>query len=211
MFKYDGINILSYDFNKWYIQVPIECVLSKRDNQTIKTRHICSLDPGGKSFQTIYGTDNKMVKIGLNDKEKIQLILKQIYNRFLKINNMVNEMHWKTINYLINSYDLIYLPLFEIQRILKTLKHKESKEILKYYQHFRFKERLKFKTSILDGKNVLIVDEVYTSKTCTACGEIKSDLGNKDIYNCSKCKISIDRDLNGARNILLKHIVKIRL
>lgn len=233
LFKYDGINIVSYDFNKWYIQIPIECVVSERDNQTIKTRHICSLDPGGKSFQTIYGTDNKMVKIGLNDREKIRSILKriyklqskqsekskkerkkiskQIYNRFLKINNMVNEMHWKTINYLINSYDLIYLPSFETQRILKTLKHKESKEILKYYQHFRFKERLKFKTSIIDGKNVLIVDEIYTSKTCTSCGEIKSDLGNKDIYNCSKCKISIDRDLNGARNILLKHIVKIRL
>lgn len=233
LFKYDGINIVSYDFNKWYIQIPIECVVSKRDNQAIKTRHICALDPGVKSFQTIYSTDNKMIKIGLNDRDKIQSILKriyklqskqseksrterkkiskQIYNRFLRINNMINEMHWKTINYLTSNYDLIYLPSFETQCILKKLNHKESKEILKYFQHFKFKERLKFKTSILDGKNVSIIDEFYTSKTCTSCGNIQSDLGNKNIYNCKKCKISIDRDLNGARNILLKHIVKIKL
>jgi transposase len=32
---------------------------------------------------------------------------------------------------------------------------------------------------------------------------------NKDIYDCKKCNLKIDRDLNGARNILLKHIIKI--
>ena len=35
----------------------------------------------------------------------------------------------------------------------------------------------------------------------------KKDLGCVKIYNCEKCKTKIERDVNGARNILLKHLV----
>lgn len=39
-------------------------------------------------------------------------------------------------------------------------------------------------------------------------GNINYDLGNKDIYKCTdeRCKISLGRDYNGARNILLRNI-----
>jgi putative transposase len=45
-----------------------------------------------------------------------------------------------------------------------------------------------------------------TSKTCGNCGNIKQDLGASKVYKCSECKKKMYRDVNGARNILLKNI-----
>ena len=58
------------------------------------------------------------------------------------------------------------------------------------------------------GCNVLEVTEEYTSKTCGKCGFINKKLGANKIFNCNKCKLQIDRDLNGARNILLKFLTE---
>ncbi|AQN68748.1 putative transposase [Saudi moumouvirus] len=56
--------------------------------------------------------------------------------------------------------------------------------------------------------NVLIVDEVYTSVTCGNCGIKHGKLGSNKIYKCVHCKKKIDRDINGARNILIKTLSK---
>lgn len=48
------------------------------------------------------------------------------------------------------------------------------------------------------------VTEEYTSKTCGNCGELNEKLGSNKTFECQKCKIVIDRDCNGCRNILLK-------
>jgi putative transposase len=56
------------------------------------------------------------------------------------------------------------------------------------------------------GIEYKVVNEAYTSKVCTNCGNYKKDLGSAKVYNCKKCKAIIDRDVNGARNILLKEI-----
>ena len=53
---------------------------------------------------------------------------------------------------------------------------------------------------------MVIRPEYYTSKTCTKCGNIKHDLKNADIYKCNSCNLKIDRDTNGARNILLRNL-----
>jgi hypothetical protein len=44
--------------------------------------------------------------------------------------------------------------------------------------------------------------EAYTSKTCSFCGKIHN-IGSKKILKYS-CGITVDRDLNGARGILLR-------
>jgi len=56
------------------------------------------------------------------------------------------------------------------------------------------------------GSEVLIIGEEYTSKTCSNCGTLENKLGNKDILKCKSCGLCIDRDTNGARNILIKHL-----
>jgi putative transposase len=69
-------------------------------------------------------------------------------------------------------------------------------------QHYRFKERLRFKCVEYSSKLVDCTEE-YTSKTCTRCGTL-NEVGSSEVYRCSKCNLTIDRDVNGARNIYLK-------
>ena len=69
----------------------------------------------------------------------------------------------------------------------------------------------KFKTKLQGlcnkrGCNLYIVDESFTSKTCGRCGELNNELKGSKIFKCSKCNLLIDRDCNGARNILLKNL-----
>jgi putative transposase len=57
--------------------------------------------------------------------------------------------------------------------------------------------------SIKYNKEVILIDEKLTSKTCSCCGKIKYDLILSDrIYNCL-CGNSIDRDRNAAINMKL--------
>ena len=70
--------------------------------------------------------------------------------------------------------------------------------------YFELKQKLETKCKEYD-LTLEIKDEHYTSKTCTCCGTIKRNLGSNKIYNCINCKILIDRDINGARNIMLKN------
>jgi putative transposase len=72
------------------------------------------------------------------------------------------------------------------------------------WSHFRFRERLLFKCREY-GSNVAVVDESWTSKTCSGCGLLDHNLGSKKVYWCRGCGLTIDRDVNGAKNILLKN------
>jgi transposase len=49
-----------------------------------------------------------------------------------------------------------------------------------------------------------LVSEEYTSKTCGGCGSLNCVGGSKE-YKC-ECGVDIDRDMNGARNILIKSL-----
>ena len=82
---------------------------------------------------------------------------------------------------------------------------KRTKEIAMLMRLYVFKQRLQYKCKL---KNIGYkeVDEAYTSKTCTNCGYKNDNLGSAEIFKCSKCKYKVDRDINGARNILLRNI-----
>ena len=74
--------------------------------------------------------------------------------------------------------------------------------------YYKLLERLKFK-SLIHNNNLIIREKWYTSKTCTSCGYLKSNLGSNKIYECSKYKLYTDRDYNGCRNIFLNCISEI--
>lgn len=51
------------------------------------------------------------------------------------------------------------------------------------------------------GRQFVAVNPAYTSKTCSACGNIEYDLGSAKVFLCSRCSHQEPRDLNAAKNI----------
>jgi transposase len=53
------------------------------------------------------------------------------------------------------------------------------------------------------GHHVVVVNRILpSSKMCSRCGETKAQLALSDrVFECSNCGISLDRDVNAARNI----------
>jgi len=210
------------DSKKFILLVPEEVEIS----QNIKNNNYISIDPGLRTFLNCM-TNNSYIEIGNNIKNELEkLILKidkinkipnnKIKNRYLKIvrkkiKNKVNDMHWKIIDYLTNTYKMIIIGKWSTKSIISkelSIFNGLNKRILQNLSFYSFLEKLKYKC-LCRNIDLKIVEEYYTSKMCTCCGNIKNDLkGNKN-YNCKVCKISINRDYNGSRNIFLKSIKNI--
>ena len=67
---------------------------------------------------------------------------------------------------------------------------------------YEFKRQIEYKSEEY-GIKFIEVDRFYpSSKTCSHCGHIKSDLKLSDrTYKCPECGLIIDRDFNAAINL----------
>ncbi len=177
----------------------------------IKLHKIC------KEIDIIKSRMNKNVyykKININGKQYKEYyhvtsdvkrnLRKAMHRKIQYVKNLRIELHNKTVKYLCDTFKTIILPPFEIQEMACNLTSSVARKMytLSFY---KFKEKLLAKAN---EKNVKVysLTEPYTSKTCGRCGNIKHNLGNADIYNCINCNLVISRDVNGARNILLRNI-----
>lgn len=210
------------DTKKFILLVPEEVNIKN----IIKNDNYISIDPGLRTFLSCT-TNNSYIEIGTNIKyklknelerlDKINLIKKnKIKNRYLRIirsriKNKINDMHWKIINYLTNTYNIIIIGKWSTKSIISNEDsnlNKINKRIIQCLSFYSFLEKLKYKC-LIKNTELKIVDEHYTSKMCTFCANIKKDLKGDKIYNCTVCNISINRDYNGSRNIFLKSIKSI--
>ena len=211
---------LKNDNGKWFLFVPLKIKLDTK----IPEKEICALDPGTRKFQTIY-SEEVAIKIELK-KEKLKklqtkldflqslrsrkIVKKSCYNKKnnklqFRVKNLIDEIHNQTINYLTNTFKTIFIPEFESQEILKINRSKKFRRNLLSLRHFYFKEKLKAKSKLKNGCTVVVCTEEYTSKTCGRCGSIVN-IGSNEVFNCDFCFLKIDRDVNGARNILIKQL-----
>ncbi|KAG1696199.1 hypothetical protein DVH05_018732 [Phytophthora capsici] len=67
--------------------------------------------------------------------------------------------------------------------------------------HFKFKQLLKYKMKRTGGR-VVDCEEEYTSKTCSSCGVLKTNLGGARGFQCACCHAVFDRGVSVAKNIL---------
>jgi len=58
------------------------------------------------------------------------------------------------------------------------------------------------------GSELIVADRYFpSSKTCSNCGAIMSDLKLNDrMYKCSECGFEIDRDFNAAINLKIGQV-----
>jgi putative transposase len=191
-------------------------VIVKKEHQQLDK--VISIDPGVKTFLTCYDPDGNVTEF--NKSDKIKQLKKKINNmsflrkkkRYilkanLKIRNLIDELHWKSINFLTKNYNTVILPNFESQGIVKnSLKTSLNRETM-LLRHYTFRERLKSKARTIKNMVIVSVTEEYTTKTCGYCGVLnkKIVLGDSE-FTCGSCNLTFNRDYNGARNIFLKTI-----
>lgn len=123
-----------------------------------------------------------------------------------KIRDLVEEMHKKLVKWLCENYSKIFLPRLNFHNFKKL--NRVSKAKMAAYSHCCFSNRLLDKTREYPGTEMIEVNESFTSKTCSDCGNQKKDLGNKDTYNCKECGLKIGRDINASKNIMLRYFSK---
>jgi transposase len=205
--------------DKYTLMVPMktEYTLTERND------NIVVLDPGLRTFMTgisnteylSIGNDiHSKIKTSLcrlnkikNNKDipdKIKKKNERLINR--KIENKVNEMHWKIIDYLTWNYSAIFLGDMSAKSIVKkssSVLSKVAKVACLRMKFYEFRLRLMYKCSVRNIKFKLM-DEFYTSKTCSVCGNYNDTLKGEIEYHCKECETKIHRDINGCRNIYMK-------
>lgn len=206
--------IIQKDGKKYYILMPM---IVKTKYEKAKN-NIVSLDPGVRSFQTFYSPDGICGELNLrterikklkNKIEKLRTIRRGRCHRLrTKINNIISNSHWHLIKFLISNFNTIIIPHFQSKNMISNKRkglHKQVKKDMMDLCHFKFLEKLKYKC-IEHQRQLIICEESYTSKTCSSCGWLNNKLGSNKTYECKKCNIIIDRDINGAKNILQKSL-----
>ena len=190
---------------------------------------VVALDPGIRSFQTWFSEDstghmapgafgriqrlcnhldNLISKRATTPKRlrfKRRNLQQAIDRMRWKISNLVDELHHQVARWLVDNFDLILIPSFETQDMVlrgkRKLRRKSVRNLLTF-SHYRFREFLTWK-AWQNGKTVIVVNEAYTSKTCSWSGEIVQNLGGRKTIVGSD-GIRLHRDINGARGIFLR-------
>lgn len=210
------------DHGRWYLSVPQKIKTTTTENQG----GIVALDPGVRNFLTCFSEDGRfgwlgvhafdrilnlnlkrdklLSRLALTKDKKEKCKLKRTLNRtYHRIQDLVDELHWQCINYLVHNFSVIVFPPFEVKGMTKKgrkLRKSVVRSMLSL-RFFEFKERLRRKCKEC---GVLYVEqnESYTSKTNSFTGELMTNLGGKEwfVYD----GIKVHRDLNGARNILIR-------
>lgn len=218
-----GLEIIyEKDTDRYFLHYPVEREwfpdVDRRNDKQVsykyKGKRIISLDPGVRKFMVGYDPKGSNVLIGNKASIELTNLLYTIdtetnkYKRIIlwrEIKNLISELHWKTINFLMREYDIILLPDFRISEMVKGRKlARITKRLLYMFSYHSFKEKIIYKCDMYK-KQLIIVDESYTSCTCTNCGNINNTKGKEEI-ECVNCNYKTDRDKSGSRNIFIKNI-----
>lgn len=140
------------------------------------------------------------------ERMKLRKHIKKLHSKFLsaitKPSRLIKELHYKTALFLVKNFDTILIPEFSSKKVSEHLQPLVNRSF-QVLSHYTFRKRLIDKAKQWK-RNVHIVPEDYTSKTCTRCGTLgKQKDSNKMLY-CRCCDEFMDRDLRGARNIYIK-------
>lgn len=128
-----------------------------------------------------------------NTKRKIKLLYRKLSSIRL------NHTHHAT------SHIVKQLPKGVVIEDLNVIGMMKNKHLAKHIQNsmfYEFRRQLQYKCSEY-GIQLVVADRFYpSSKACSCCGFIKSDLKLNDrVYRCNSCGLEIDRDLNAAENL----------
>ncbi|MFM2368521.1 MAG: Heterosigma akashiwo virus 01 [Bacteroidota bacterium] len=217
--KYRNLKInndcrLLYERNKFWLCIPVPTIMKEKT----ETNNYCGIDPGVRTFLTCFGNNgvieykqNKELLKKLNKKIDTLNSLRIRKRNKIKIEarkeNLINEIHWKCINDILKRNDYVFYGDIKSHDIVKKSDNKSLNRNINDLKFYLFKQRLNYKAGVWN-KKVFQVNEAYTTKTCSSCGHI-NDVGNKEIFKCDHCNITLLRDVSAAKNILMKGLLSL--
>ena len=165
-------------------------------------RHLArQLQANTKGYTTTAkGGRKPTYKKSLDSCSNIQETKRKIKLLYRKLSSIrLNHVHQAT------SYIVKQLPkgiVIEDLNIRGMMKNKHLATHVQNSMFYEFRRQLEYKCSQY-GIQLVIADRFYpSSKACSCCGFIKSDLKLNDrVYRCNYCGLEIDRDLNAAENL----------
>ena len=215
---------LIYDHGRWFLSIPRKL---QPQQPTENQGGAVAVDPGIRTFGTYLSTDSRFGWVGQRAFERILKLnlridklrsiiatsddrpyksrLRRTVNRlYHKIQDLVDELQWKFINFLTKEFSVVIFPPFNVSDMTKAENRKIRKVVVRSMmslRFFEFKERLKNKCK---ERHVLFIEqnESWTSKTNSFNGEVMTDLGGREFFSYEGFRIN--RDVNGSRNILLQ-------
>lgn len=218
---------ISHINNKWILTVGIDC-----ENQAVElTDKSMGIDLGVKDLCNIaFGNENIVVKnvnktsIMKKKQKKLKRLQCKVSRKYrqngsyektsniLKLEAQIKELYYHTSMIRQNhihqtTHMLVTLKpkkvVMEDLNISGMMKNKHLSKAIQEQCFYEFIRQMKYKCE-WNGIEFTQVDRFYpSSKTCSCCGTIKSDLKLSDrIYNCPDCGLSIDRDYNAAINLM---------
>ena len=193
----------------------------------IQVRSVVSLDPGVRAFVTdcsvnhaasygdrfhsdkVFPLPLKLDRlIGQRAKAKHEEwkrhFQKRIDKLFIRVRNLVDDLHRRVAYDLVQTFDVILLPSFETKQMSakddRKIRTKTVRSMLGLAHH-RFRQRLEWMCRKY-GKRLVTCNEACTSRTRSWDGFVNEHLGGAKTV--SDGSIVVDRDMNGARGIMLR-------
>ena len=119
-----------------------------------------------------------------------------------KVANQRKDLAHKLANELVKKYDLIAHEKLQVKNMVK------NRYLAKSINDAGWNLFLTILTYKVEetGKRVVEVDPKNTSQTCSKCGELRKEklkLSQRK-FTCLQCDYQANRDINAARNILVR-------
>jgi len=187
VFSFDSLAKIGEDFSKNEIY-PMAVRLDRLYSERQKLRNICP---------------RRFVDWKQWHWDRWRGVEKRIHRIKNRIKDLTDDLHRRAADWLTDKYDVLLLPTFGVKGMTKRAGRKIRRKTVRamlMLSHFRFKQYLKW-IALKKGKWVVDVNEAYTSKTDSRTGDVKNIGGATKING-------LDRDVNGARGILLRALTR---
>ena len=222
--RFEG-KIMSYTIStyadEWYVSVQVEM----SDIEVNVPDSVCGVDVGLENHPA-YASDGTQLVLPLDTIKKLESKLKRAqkalsrsqrnsHNRDKrlikkqkvqqKINNIRSDATHKFTTKVCKSHATVVIEDLNIEGMIKKAKFRAIKRAFNSSLMSAIHYQLSYK-----AKKLIKVPRFFpSSKTCSNCGAIKSELDPSiRIYKCEHCGAVLDRDYNAALNLMKLGLVK---
>jgi len=175
------------------VDVGIESFATLSDDEAEPIENPQYFRSAEKELKKAHRRVSRRVKGSKRRKKAVCLLAK----KHLKVKRQRRDFHFKEARKLVNQYQSIKVEDLNIQGMVRN--HHLAKSISDAgWGNFIMIVIFKAEEA---GRTVIKVNPSYTSQDCSRCGQRNQITLATRIYRCSKCRLVIHRDRNGAKRI----------